>query len=120
MKKIAKFEKVSFEKVIYLKNGKKLTTESGIRENKKEKIIWEDNDGMVKTIKRKNIKKICYFIHYCPKKNEKKDSIFISLDDGTEISGFKYRNYSNWCGIYKEEDDGISVELYPDEDIEIM
>lgn len=114
------FEKVSFEKVICLKNGKKITTESGIRETKKEKIIWEENDGRVKIIKRKNIKKICFFIHYSPRKNEERDSMLITLDDGTEISGFKYRKYSNWCGIYKEEDDGIRVELYPEENVEIM
>ena len=108
-------QRKNFKKNIFLKNSKVKTTFSGIKKGKNATVEWRDGSYTI-SIKTKDVLKISYVAHL--------DSIDlgtreITLTDGTNISAYRYRYVLGWCGLCKKCDEGLEVELYPEDDINI-
>lgn len=102
-----------YEKEIWMKNGNKKLTNSGIEERKIGKITWRE-DGRKVEVDIKHITKISYIAHYSHKGMKERK---IVLADGNEVKGYVFKSFLSWYGICWIEGDAVKVELYPADNV---
>lgn len=102
-----------YEKEIWMKNGNKKLTNSGIEERKIGKITWRE-DGRVVEMDKKQITKISYTAHYHHKGMKERK---IVLADGNEVKGYVFKSFLSWYGICWIAGDAVKVELYPADNV---
>lgn len=102
-----------YQKEIWMKNGNKELTNSGIEERKIGKITWRE-DGKVVEMDKKQITKISYTAHYHHKGMKERK---IVLADGNEVKGYVFKSFLSWYGICWIAGDAVKVELYPADNV---
>lgn len=106
-------EHKAYQKEIWIKNGDKELTNSGIKERKIGKIVWR-KDGKDVELDKKQITKISYTAHYNHKGMKERK---IVLADGNEVKGYVFKSFLSWYGICWIEGDAVKVELYPADNV---
>lgn len=106
-------EHKAYQKEIWIKNGDKELTNSGIKEREIGKIVWR-KDGKDVELDKKQITKISYTAHYNHKGMKKRKII---LADGNEVKGYVFKSFLSWYGICWIVGDAVKVELYPADNV---
>lgn len=106
-------EHKAYQKEIWIKNGDKELTNSGIKERKIGKIVWR-KDGKDVELDKKQITKISYTAHYNHKGMKERK---IVLADGNEVKGYVFKSFLSWYGICWIAGDAVKVELYPADNV---